>query len=61
MQFTETHLLSVSNSACSLLTMTTGELVADLWGFHCSNTDLTELVTLLIDRHHHLNTHNFDR
>ena len=50
-----THLLSVPNSTRSLLTVTTGKLVTDLRRFHRPNTDLAELVTLLVDRHHHLN------
>ena len=49
-----THLLSVPNAARSLLSVTTCKLVANLWSFHGSDTDLTELVALLVDRHHHL-------
>lgn len=51
---TRIYLLSITNAACSLLTMTTGKLVSNLWRFHCPYTDLTELVALLVDGHHYL-------
>lgn len=43
-----THLLTISDSACSFLPVTTGKLVADLRYANGTNSDLAELVSILI-------------
>ena len=48
------YLLPVADSAGTFLSVPTSELVSDLRCFHCSHTNLTELVALCVDRHHYL-------
>lgn len=49
-----TYLLSVSDSTCSLLSVPTSKLISNLRCLGGSHTNLTELVALLVDCHHHL-------
>lgn len=49
-----TYLLPIANTARSLLSVPTGELVAYLRYLDGAYTDLTELVSLLVDGNHHL-------
>lgn len=49
------NLLSVTNTASSLLSVATGKFVTDLWNLHRSNTNLTKFVSLLVSCKHHLN------
>ena len=49
-----TYFLSVSNSTGTLLSMTTSELVTNLWCFHSPHSNLDKLVTFLVDCYHHL-------
>lgn len=55
------HLLSVSDTTGTFLSVTTGKFITNLWGFHSPDSDLTKLETLLVDRHHHLIRDNIDK
>ena len=52
---TEDHvLLAVLDAAGSLLSVTRGKLVANLWDSHRAHTDLHELVPVHVEGEHHL-------
>lgn len=48
------YLLPVGDTTGSFLSVATGELVSNLWRLDGPDTDLTELVALLVQRDHHL-------
>lgn len=48
------YLLPVGDTTRSFLSVTTSKLISDLGGLYCPHTDLTELVTLLVQGYHHL-------
>lgn len=48
------HLLSVRDPTCALLSMPTGKLVPYLWCPHGSDFDLAEFVAVLVDGEHDL-------
>ena len=50
----ESHLGPVADATSSLLPVSTGELVPNLGRLHSAHSDLTELVALLVEGHHHL-------
>lgn len=51
----ERHIfLSIPNSACTFLTVSTGKFISNLWGFCGSYADFAELVSIVVPCDHNL-------